>query len=756
MLNKNSCLPTVRPTRIAVALIAAFALSACGGGGGSKGGTRADDAGPGVPTAPVSPGHPDTETPPDNGSQTGGAEGVADAASFDTAEYRRGNFLARIGAAEAYAAGANVPASGAGVTVAVIDTGVAVDHPELSGAIAPGGRMFGYGNAGHEVFDADGHGTAVAGIIGARRNEIGMHGVAWGANILPIGSAPVALPESTYGDMFAHAHAMGARVINNSWTMALDIDAFGSRQQLEAFLPTSARALTRFADEGGVVVFAAGNEGAPQPQFWARLPEKLPELRDNWVAVVAIDSSGHLAGYSNACGTTVTANWCIAAPGGDGIAPIVSLHPDGAPAGVIGTSMAAPVVSGAIAVLMELFPSLGGDQIVQRLFVTADRSGHYALSHLYGQGLLDLAAAARPVGGLLLPLGATVDGPTVALGSARLTVPAAQLASLRTALADEEVVVVDAFQRAPFRVSAASLLSGDSGGHETLDARVQRRHGRTPGAEALALVEVGSAALAGDGSSQVNLIVGAGATSGALDRAHGLASWSAFAFDALTPRDSGVGLVPGIGFAVSQGDWRLSAYGQRGAERAGRDGTAFATRVSRHFDGFTLALGFDQTGYLEQGRQTVSRESDARAMHIAAHWQAGAQWEGVAALRLQHQRERSQLGGSVQGVHERVDTRLALGASRRSADGRYLVSALYRAELDGEGKVRVNLPVSVAADGTLSRRTVHANAPQRFEHGLGVYFGAVLGAARSDQINLAANWHTRDGGELTLGWQRWF
>ncbi len=130
------------------ALAMTSAVAGCGGGGGS-GGRGTVDAQP--------------------------------ASYYETTEYQANYGLGVIGASSAYAAGA----TGRGITVGVVDTGIDVDHPELTGQIAAASTDI-VSRDPQFVNDIDGHGTAVAGVIAARRNQALMRGVAFKAKLLAV------------------------------------------------------------------------------------------------------------------------------------------------------------------------------------------------------------------------------------------------------------------------------------------------------------------------------------------------------------------------------------------------------------------------------------------------------------------------------------------------------------------------------------------------------------------------------------------
>lgn len=126
----------------------------------------------------------------------------------------------------------------------------------------------------------------------------------------------------------------------------------------------------------------------------------LSDLGGTMLSVVALDPNGEIASYSNRCGEVW--HYCLAAPGGDDSidnseqAPIWSTHPE--PSlnyykAMDGTSMAAPVVAGAAAILRQAFPYMTARQIIETLLTSTENSGIYADQGIYGRGLLDLGKA---------------------------------------------------------------------------------------------------------------------------------------------------------------------------------------------------------------------------------------------------------------------------------------------------------------------------------------------------------------------------
>ena len=210
-------------------------------------------------------------------------------------------------------------------------------------------------------------------------------------------------------------------IINRSYGRPL-FDPDVVFNEINAELQWYSRYLPRFLDailqvdrpdaEKTILVYAAGNEGQPYSGLGADLPYYIPELRGHSLAVAATDpATGVIAVYSNRCGT-LPPDWdsarhgphyCLAAPGTvRGLVPNPNTPGQGYVGdGLQGTSFAAPIVSGSLALLMEHFRGTRGNTaVVKRMLDTADRSGRYADLEIYGAGHLDLEAALSPVGTL--------------------------------------------------------------------------------------------------------------------------------------------------------------------------------------------------------------------------------------------------------------------------------------------------------------------------------------------------------------------
>ena len=254
--------------------------------------------------------------------------------------------LDNVGAPEVWAGGENFDGvSGAGVTVAVIDTGVDLDHPEFQGRLVPG---YDFVDDDNEADDGNSHGTHVAGTIAGASDGAGITGVAPDAKIMPIR----VLDDEGYGwtsDIIAGvrwAADNGADVIN------LSLGGGGYSKAM-------ADAIAHASGLGAVVVMAAGNSGGGSPDYPAA------HAVNDGLAVGAVDQQRSMAGFSNRAGSTVLDY--VTAPGVD----IYSAIPGGGYSNYNGTSMATPHVAGVAALLKSHDRSMAPTRIEDLLTGTA-------------------------------------------------------------------------------------------------------------------------------------------------------------------------------------------------------------------------------------------------------------------------------------------------------------------------------------------------------------------------------------------------
>ncbi|MGC6484049.1 MAG: S8 family serine peptidase, partial [Candidatus Puniceispirillales bacterium] len=225
------------------------------------------------------------------------------------------------------------------------------------------------------------------------------------------------------------------------------------------------------------------------------LPYHFPELKPNWLTVVATDIHGREPRYTNQCG--VAAAWCVTAPGGGDDQDregLIGAALDGDYTRKSGTSMAAPIVSGALAVLMDRFPGLTPRQARDRLIATAsldglttatgctlEGCGEAALRQVFGHGMINLGAALQPItpAALIASSGESNPGKTLMLAPS-LTGPA-----LTDSLSGAIAVIRDDFDGRHFSlplpafVAAAPAASAE--GRFRYSRLFDGRFGRGPG-----------------------------------------------------------------------------------------------------------------------------------------------------------------------------------------------------------------------------------------------------------------------------------
>lgn len=310
--------------------------------------------------------------------------------AFETPEYFAANALPIVKASTLYARGG----TGQGVKVALIDAGLNSELPAFQGRLADIGYDFVRQQPG--TVDIKGHGTQMAGILAANKNAQGMHGIAFNAQLIPMRFGDDKEPfyfDSEIAQGWRLAHAQGARFFSNSWANPIEANT-NEMPVYERLMGDSLEAAKQLVAEGAVFVFSTGNEVKREPLAEPGLPALVPELEKGWIAVMALKNDGSAINLmSNYCG--LAARWCIAVPGGDGGAGLLTTQKDGSYGPTAGTSPAAALVSGALAALQSRFPEMTPQQVRDRLLSTANRTGIYANSEAYGRGLMDLDAASR-------------------------------------------------------------------------------------------------------------------------------------------------------------------------------------------------------------------------------------------------------------------------------------------------------------------------------------------------------------------------
>lgn len=551
-------------SRYSVASALVLMLAACGGGG-------VNSTPPPAPSPTPTPAPTPTPTPTPTPSPV----------NFDTAEYNRSSGLPYHGAITAYRAGA----SGAGVTVGIIDSGIADPNGEFTGRISPLSRDFA-GNA--DTVDVSGHGTAVAAVLAAGRNDRQVMGMAWNATVLALRTDDrsdcdadgCTHPTTAIANAIDHAWRSGARVIN----ISLGGDAAPANLL---------QAVSRATAAGTIIVISAGNN--PEGEAPLTAPDGLarsladPTYSRGLVLIVpSVNADDTVSSFS--AGVSGFEGVSIAALGNR----VRAFDHTGASFLYSGTSFSAPQVAGAAALLAQAFPNLTSRQIVELLLSSARDVGAPGADARYGVGILDVAAAFAPRG--TLGLAGAAATPALA-GTTSLSAPMgdAQPAGLRA-------VALDSYQRA-YSVDLAAGITRHAPTPALVASLDARRRSLAFGAPDLRLAL--SIAQDGTGSPRVGLLtlddrdaararLLSGTIAARLSPRASLALGLRTGLSSLEPSPTGR---PARPFLMARDGLDL----QQGAMRA--DGAMALTR--------TLAGGWSLTGGLESG--TIDRDRPAMA-----------------------------------------------------------------------------------------------------------------------------------------------
>jgi subtilisin family serine protease len=273
-------------------------------------------------------------------------------------------------------------ADGRGITVAVIDTGVQADIPELAGKVIPGADFIGNGTDGRTDFDGDqfSHGTAMASIMVARPGYGDIEGIAPAAKILPI-AVPlkgvlrqgIATPNAT-SEAIKYAANHGAKVISMS------LGGLRYEGQDSEPCPADLQAAVVYAlDKGSLVVAASGNSGD------SGSPVEEPGVCLGVISVGSVNAQQQVSAFSSRHPYLT-----VAAPG-DNIATL-SRTVDRAYIGG-GTSQATAITSAALAMVWSRFPTDTNRQVLSRLLESVTDRGPRGRDSAYGFGVIDPNAA---------------------------------------------------------------------------------------------------------------------------------------------------------------------------------------------------------------------------------------------------------------------------------------------------------------------------------------------------------------------------
>ena len=355
---------------------------------------------------------------------------------WETSEYYKSRTLAPIKASTAYARGY----TGKGSIIAVLDSGIDISNEDFKN----GKILFvkDFSNSG-SIIDKVGHGTHVAGIAAGARNGLGIHGVAFDANLI-IGKVTANGFVTVNSLIPAVQWAAGnkADVINLSINFKLTQSSINAQLVSPGVYKT---AYTNTANLPGgmnaqqwasalsgetVLVVAAGNDNTP----WSGGISQLAAVTDskgnlllggkmiiagNWNSQTNKSVGPNNNGAAQLCmvmvGTTCqdkykVSDFYLLAPGTGITSSVPTTVNKSGLSTMSGTSMAAPAVSGGVAIVHQMWPQMTGANVVRLLLVTANKNlPGYSVTTM-GQGMMDLDRATRPVGAVGIPTTGRLSG----------------------------------------------------------------------------------------------------------------------------------------------------------------------------------------------------------------------------------------------------------------------------------------------------------------------------------------------------------
>lgn len=321
-------------------------------------------------------------------------------------------YLPLIGADVAWDAGY----TGAGARVAIVDTGIAYNHPDLTGNIDfAAGATFVPGTTDFYDDSSSGHGTHVAGIVAAIDNDWGAIGVAPHATLIPV----KVLASSGSGNIswiaagIVHAANQDVDVINLSLGGYLSKNGnppYYTARDAQYYISLYRKALSYADYKGAVVIHSAGNDSHDLDHD--RNIINIPAQADNGTGIV-VSATGPLglqdwdrfASYSNYGVSTID----VAAPGGDfanypnpywWYDMMLSTAPSTTPGyyrwvWLAGTSQAAPVVSGVAALIVSKYGHMNPAQLSHKIVKATDDLGKPGADPFYGKGRINAAKAVQ-------------------------------------------------------------------------------------------------------------------------------------------------------------------------------------------------------------------------------------------------------------------------------------------------------------------------------------------------------------------------
>ena len=362
--------------------------------------------------------------------------------------------------------------------IAILDTGINENHSEFKDKILDSKCFTPQCRWGENTIDdknSISHGTHVASIAAARLDGKGMTGVAPDAKLLigKVATDSGYYHFTTLDDGIRWAAENGADVINSSGNYGIDYQYYFSLKEIEpgvyysndkrtsfqtngyanfADIPTYDNLIESMKGHDAVLVMAAGNQDFKVPGIQSLIALN-KEINDRVIIAGNIDLKRNFESYTtnnagticlelNEQGTCASeqriSDRYLLAPGTD----IIGADKNGNYRPNSGTSMSAPTISGAVAILRQMWPHMYGGNIAQILLDTANKDAvaNYDV-HVHGQGLLDLDAATQPQGEIKIATSSNINDNQPLLSDSGLVSLDTQISAL------EEVMIVDEYNR---------------------------------------------------------------------------------------------------------------------------------------------------------------------------------------------------------------------------------------------------------------------------------------------------------------------
>ena len=427
----------------------------------------------------------------------------SDKTTYETQEYFAYNNgfkeHKQINASSAYAKGW----TGKGSIVAVADTGYDIDHSEYSGQIHStidktntGMDDIGYTSGGYKFY----HGSHVLGTIIAKKDGDGMHGVAFDSQaiVIKIGNGR-SVDTALAAEGFKEAADSGAVVGNLSANSRYDSDFRNNTKKLSdgTYVYQGTNNLIDYAnskfynqqntdmwksvtDKGMIIVNSAGNQAldyAANPGFFATVVDAEGNLvlGGKMLIVGAVDHNNNFSSYSNKAGHLCmdivdgkcndkykVSDFYVLAPGNT-----YSTNGAGGYQVLMGTSMAAPIVTGQIAILHQMWPHMKGENLVKLVTSTANKNAINGYDeNIHGQGVVDFDKATEPQGVIGIPVDGRVDGSTSSIDNSYVSGSSSAIANL----SNIKIMIIDEFDRDYYMNLGTNVMVHDKRKNSDIDA----------------------------------------------------------------------------------------------------------------------------------------------------------------------------------------------------------------------------------------------------------------------------------------------